>query len=133
MHNTPKHRDGARPQRAQVNTVDARAAGLSDGDFVRVVSAAGAIELPVELTDDLAPGVVSVPHGWGHAGGGWTVANAAGGVNVNEITPSRPETLERLSGMAHLNGVPVRIEAVAAAGQAPVDMSVAGAVTTASG
>ncbi|MGN6607861.1 MAG: molybdopterin-dependent oxidoreductase [Jatrophihabitans sp.] len=112
MHNTPKHRDATRRQRAQLNRADADAAGIADGDVVRVVSATGAIELPAELTDDLAPGVVSVPHGWGHEGGGWTVANAAGGANVNAITPGAPETLERLSGMTHLNGVPVRIERV---------------------
>ena len=118
MHNTPKHRDTARRQRAQLNRADAAAAGVADGDLVRIVSATGTIVLPAELTDDLAAGVVSVPHGWGHAGGGWTVANAAGGVNVNEITPSRPDDLERLSGMAQLNGIPVRIERQPAAAPA---------------
>jgi hypothetical protein len=70
------------------------------------------------LTEDLKQGVVAVPHGWGHKGtGGWRRANAAargGGVNVNLLTSSAPEDLERLAGMAVLNGVPVRAEAVAA-------------------
>jgi anaerobic selenocysteine-containing dehydrogenase len=71
------------------------------------------------LTDDVAPGTVAVPHGWGHRGAGWQTANAAGGANVNELTSSRPEDLERLSGMAHLNGVAVRLERVPALVGAP--------------
>jgi formate dehydrogenase len=114
MHNTPRFRDGARRHRALVNPVDALTAGIADGETVRIVSAHGSIELAAELTDDLAPGTVAVPHGWGHAGGGWQTANAAGGANVNQLTSARPEDLEQLSGMAHLNGVAVRLEKVAA-------------------
>jgi formate dehydrogenase len=112
LHNTPKHRDPSRRQRAVLAKDDAIAVGIADGDLVRVASDAGAIVLPAELTDDLAPGTIAVPHGWGHRDGSWQVANAAGGANVNEITSADPASLERLSGMAHLNGVPVRIEAV---------------------
>jgi anaerobic selenocysteine-containing dehydrogenase len=112
MHNTPRFRDGARRHRALVSRVDALSAGVADGETVRIVSAEGSIEVPVECSDDLAPGTVAVPHGWGHAGAGWQTANAAGGANVNELTSARPEDLEQLSGMAHLNGVPVRLEKV---------------------
>jgi len=112
MHNNPKFRDTSRRQRALVNREDAAAAGLADGDEVRVISSSGEIVLPAEFTDDLAPGVVAVPHGWGHRDAGWTIANGAAGVNVNEITSAAPADMEQLSGMAHLNGVPVRIEAV---------------------
>ena len=112
LHNTPRFRDPARRHRALVNADDAAAAGLADGDLVRVVSAHGSIEIPAELTSDLAPGTIAVPHGWGHRQAGWTTANAAGGANVNELTSSAPGGLEQLSGMAHLNGVPVRLEPV---------------------
>lgn len=112
MHNTPRFRDGTRRHRALVNRVDALSAGVADGETVRIVSAEGSIEVPVEFSDDLAPGTVAVPHGWGHAGGGWQTANAAGGANVNQLTSARPEDLEQLSGMAHLNGLPVRLEKV---------------------
>jgi len=63
----------------------------------------------------MTPGTVALPHGWGHRGGGWKLANEAGGANVNELAPHGVESLERLAGMAHLNGIPVRVEAVAAA------------------
>jgi formate dehydrogenase len=114
MHNTPRFADGARQHRALVNPADAAAAGAADGDTVRIVSERGAIEMPVELSADVGPGTIAVPHGWGHRGGGWQIANAAGGANVNELTSARPEDLEQLSGMAHLNGVPVRLERVPA-------------------
>jgi anaerobic selenocysteine-containing dehydrogenase len=114
MHNTPRFRDGARQHRALVNPADALAAGIADGDSVRVVSASGAIQLPAEFTDDVEPGTIAVPHGWGHRGGGWQTANVAGGANVNELTSARAEDLEGLSGMAHLNGVAVRLEKVPA-------------------
>lgn len=112
MHNTPRFADGARRHRALVNPADARALGITDGDPVRIVSRAGAIETPAEVTDDLAPGTIAVPHGWGHRDAGWQTANSAGGANVNELTSARPEDLEQLSGMAHLNGVAVRLEKV---------------------
>jgi formate dehydrogenase len=85
---------------------------------VRVVSANGAIELPTELTDDVTAGTIAVPHGWGHRAAGWQTANAAGGANVNELLSARPEELEQLSGMAHLTGVPVRLEKVSVASEA---------------
>ncbi|HEX3336337.1 MAG TPA: molybdopterin-dependent oxidoreductase [Jatrophihabitans sp.] len=126
MHNTPRLRDGTRRHRALVNPADARAAGVAEGERVRIVSAHGSIELPAELTDDVGPGTVAVPHGWGHRDGGWTVANAAGGANVNELTSADPHDLERVSGMAHLNGVAVRLEAMPAAARAEVAGSAAG-------
>jgi formate dehydrogenase len=63
----------------------------------------------------MTPGVVALPHGWGHKGG-WNVANEAGGVNVNLLASSDPDDLEPLAGMAFLNGIPVRLEPVAASG-----------------
>jgi formate dehydrogenase len=114
LHNTPRFADGTRRHRALVNAADAAAVGAPDGATVRVVSARGAIEIPIELSEDVAPGTIAVPHGWGHRGAGWQTANAAGGANVNELTSSAPDDLEQLSGMAHLNGVPVRLEKVPA-------------------
>ncbi len=118
MHNAPLLLRGGRRHRARMHPDDAAGLGLSEGDAVRLTTRHGAIELPLTLTEDLKPGVVAVPHGWGHKGtGGWRRANAAahgGGANVNQLMSSAPEDLERLAGMAVLNGVRVRAEAVAA-------------------
>jgi formate dehydrogenase len=110
MHNTPKHPDPTRRQKALINPKDAAGCGITDGDLVRVVSARGATQLPVEVTEDVGPGIIAIPHGWGHRDAGWQIANAAGGVNINEITSAVPTDLEPLSGMSHLNGIPVRLE-----------------------
>jgi anaerobic selenocysteine-containing dehydrogenase len=119
MHNAPLLLRGGRRQLARMHPDDAAALDLGEDDVVRLVSRHGAIELPVTLTADVKPGVVAVPHGWGHKGtGGWRRANGAaraGGVNVNLLMSSEPEDLERLAGMAVLNGVHVRAEAVATA------------------
>jgi formate dehydrogenase len=112
MHNSPLLLRGGRTHAARVHPDDAAAAGLADGDTVCVTSKSGSIELPVKLTDEMKPGTVAVPHGWGHRGG-WRLANErAGGVNVNVLSSGAPEDLERLAGMAFLNGIPVRLDPV---------------------
>ncbi len=74
----------------------------------------GAIEVPLELSDQMRQGVVSIPHGFGHnrAGVGWKLAASHGGASVNDITD--PKIVDRLTGNAAVNDVPVRIDAVTA-------------------
>ncbi len=112
MHNAPLLMRGGRTHSLRMNPDDAAAAGLVDGDLARITSAAGRVDAPVKLTDEMTRGTVALPHGWGHKGG-WKVANEAGGVNVNLLAPSGVDALERLAGMAHLNGIPVRVETAA--------------------
>jgi anaerobic selenocysteine-containing dehydrogenase len=112
MHNAPLLMRGGRTHALRMNPDDARDAGIADGDPARISSEAGAVEAPVKVTDEMTRGTVALPHGWGHKGG-WRLANEAGGVNVNLLSPSGADALERLAGMAHLNGIPVRVEAVA--------------------
>ncbi len=120
MHNVPKLMAGDRVHAARVHPDDAREHGIEDGAPCRVISAGGKIELPAKLTDEVTRGVIAIPHGWGHrSGGGWRTADGAGGVNVNVLASSAAGDLERLVGMAFLNGIPVRLEAVPAAVTAP--------------
>ena len=121
MHNSPILMKGNRKQRARVNPADAAAAGVLDGEVARIVSATGAIELEVVITDEVGAGTLAIPQGWGHRGGGWKLANSNPGVNVNELTSSRPDDLEALAGMSVLNGVAVRLEPVATASQVQYD------------
>ncbi|MFI0348896.1 molybdopterin-dependent oxidoreductase [Actinomadura sp. 9N407] len=108
MHNAPALMRGQREHAARINPEDAAAYGIKDGALCRIASAHGEIELPAKITDEMTPGAVAVPHGWGHQGG-WKVANAAGGANVNLLASPDPQDLEPLAGMAHLNGIPVTI------------------------
>ena len=90
---------------------DAAARGLADGAAVRVASRVGEIELPLEVSDEMRRGVISIPHGFGHgrAGVGWQLAASKPGVSVNDVTD--PAVLDRLTGNAAYNSVPVRVGA----------------------
>src|SRR5262249_15928438 len=88
---------------------DATRLGLADGDRAQITSSASSVEAPVQITPDIRPGVVSLPHGWGHnqPGTRMSVANARHGVNINRLM-SNPPT-DPLSGNATLNAIPVVI------------------------
>jgi anaerobic selenocysteine-containing dehydrogenase len=124
MHNAPLLMRGGRTHSARIHPDDASAVGISDGEAVRISSPHGSIEIAATVTDEVKRGTIAVPHGWGHTGG-WQLAASAGGANVNSLTSSNPDDLERLAGMAHLNGVPVRLEAVATAPTAKADAGIA--------
>ena len=110
MHNLPRLVRGPERCTVQVHPDDAARLGLADGAPARVRSRVGAIELPVEVTDEVMAGVVSVPHGWGHAvpGVGWSRAAGVGGANSNTLTDEL--AVDPLSGTAILNGIPVEVE-----------------------
>ncbi len=92
-----------------MHPVDAARRGVSDGATVSVSSSAGSIEVPVEVTEAIKPGVVSMPHGWGHGlpGTRMSVANDSPGVNTNVLSP--PTFLDEPSGNGALNGIPVTV------------------------
>jgi anaerobic selenocysteine-containing dehydrogenase len=92
-----------------VNRGDAERLGLADGGRARVTSRVGQVELTVDVSDDIAPGVVSIPHGFGHGlpGVELSVASATEGVNANLLTDDL--RIDPLSGNAVLNGVPVEV------------------------
>ena len=92
-----------------LNPEDAERLGLADGARALVRSAAGEIEAPVEITDAIMPGVVSIPHGWGHDTPGvrMRVASEHPGVNSNVLADE--SMVDPLSGNAVLNGIPVEV------------------------
>jgi len=97
-----------------VHPADAARLGLGEGDIADIQSATGAIRLPVRLLDELMPGTVSVPHGWGHQHArGLAVASRLAGANVNLLASDGPDSVEPLSGMAHLSGIPVTLRSAA--------------------
>jgi formate dehydrogenase len=112
MHNAPLLMRGGRVHALRVHPDDAAALGLEDGATATIESKSGSLTAPVELTDEMTPGTVALPHGWGHRGGGWQLANENQGVNVNQLASSAVEDIEPLAGMAFLNGIPVRVSPV---------------------
>jgi len=95
----------------QIHPDDAATSGIADGADVTVTSSAGAVVALAEVTDEVAPGTVSLPHGWGHGVDGTRgrVAATTSGVNSNVLTDVA--VLDPLSGNARLNGIPVTVAA----------------------
>ena len=93
-----------------VHPDDAARLGLAEGDVADVTSATATVRLPVRLLEDLLPGCVALPHGWGHQHAtGLSVASKTRGVNVNLLAADGPDSVDPASGMAHLTGIPVTV------------------------
>ncbi|MEU8917992.1 molybdopterin-dependent oxidoreductase [Streptomyces nigrescens] len=107
LHNVPALTGGSNRCTVQVHPDDAARLELTDGGLARLAGDGGALEVPVEITEAVRRGVVSLPHGWGHdrPGARLAVAAADPGVNVNQLNSGR--LLDPLSGTAVLNGLPV--------------------------
>ncbi len=95
-----------------MHPIDAARLGIENKDGARVSSRAGSLEVPVQISDEVMQGVVSLPHGWGHdlPGVEMRVALSIPGANCNELTDDQP--LESVVGNAILNGVPVEVSAL---------------------
>lgn len=115
LHNQARLTRGRPRHQLQVHPDDLALRGIRDGERVRVRSAAGEVEVEVQATEDVAPGVVSLPHGYGHGRDGVRMAGATAlpGASANDLTD--PAVVEAVSGNAVLNGVPVTIEPLAVA------------------
>ncbi|MFE5716702.1 molybdopterin oxidoreductase family protein [Streptomyces sp. NPDC056501] len=109
LHNTPALGGGSNRCTLQVHPEDAARLRLSDGAPARITGDGGSLDVPVEITDAVRPGVVSLPHGWGHdrPGTRLSVAAARPGVNVNQLLDG--SRIDPLSGTAVLNGFPVEV------------------------
>ena len=111
MHNSLRLVKGKSRCTLLMHPDDARARTLSDGDTVALSSRVGRVEVPLELSDAIMRGVVSLPHGWGHGGKGsrQAVAEAHAGASVNDVTDDAFR--DRMTGNAGFSGVPVDVVA----------------------
>ena len=120
MKNSPKLMIGGRGPTCSIHPEDAEELALHDGAMVRITSKAGSVEARVEVTDDVVPGSVCLPHGWG---GQVDVAgnrSDVGGPGYNALTSRGATEVEPLAGMSILNGVRVRVEPITSADSEPV-------------
>ncbi|HEX9100600.1 MAG TPA: molybdopterin dinucleotide binding domain-containing protein, partial [Polyangia bacterium] len=115
MHNVQRLVKGPEACTLLMHPDDARARGLADGDRVEVRSRVGAVAVPLALSADIAVGVVSLPHGWGHGGAGVAlrVAQSRAGASINDLTDEL--RLDALSGNAGFSGLPVDVRAAPSA------------------
>jgi anaerobic selenocysteine-containing dehydrogenase len=112
MHNSERLVKGKPRHQLLMNPADLAVRDVADGARVRVSTRAGSVDVEVVASDEMMPGVVSLPHGWGHhyAGVQLSVASKTPGVSVNDLTD--PELFDELAGTAALNGVPVTVAAI---------------------
>ncbi len=110
MHNSQRLVKGKGRCNAMIHPDDAKRLAVEEGDDVVVSTPSGTITLPAWLCDDIMPGVISVPHGWGHDREGVQlgVARKVAGQSVNDIIGS--SRVEAVTAMAQLNGIPVTVE-----------------------
>jgi anaerobic selenocysteine-containing dehydrogenase len=94
-----------------MHTNDANDRKLTPGQPVMVKSKVGAIVLPLEVTDEIMRGVVSIPHGWGHdrSGNQLEVAQQHAGASINDLTDA--SLIDALCGTAAFNGTSVTVDA----------------------
>lgn len=110
LHNVPKLMAGKPICTLLMHPEDAGSRDIADGNSVRIRSRVGEIEVDVELSDDVMPGVVSLPHGFGHDRPNvqLRVARAHAGASINDLTDE--QMIDSLAGTAALSGVPVEVE-----------------------
>jgi anaerobic selenocysteine-containing dehydrogenase len=108
MHNVGLLVSGPERCTVLVHPDDAERLGL--GPRAKVSTAAGSIELPVHVTDEIMPGVVSIPHGWGHGDPGTALRIASQHPGVNSNVLADDQLVDPVSGNAVLNGIPVELE-----------------------
>jgi anaerobic selenocysteine-containing dehydrogenase len=112
MHNLNVLVKGKERCTMHVHPDDAARLGLEDGARARVRSRVGEVDVPVEVTDAIMPGVVSIPHGWGHDAPGARLSVAATKPGTNSNLLADEDVVEPVSGNAVLNGIPVEVAPV---------------------
>ena len=115
LHNSQRLVKGKSRCNILIHPQDAERLGVTDGDDLTLRSEVGSITLPAWVSDDIMPGVISIPHGWGHDRKGvqMDVARRAGGASINDVVGTT--RVEAVTAMAQLNGIPVQVEAASAA------------------
>jgi anaerobic selenocysteine-containing dehydrogenase len=111
MHNSARLVKGKPRHQLLMNPEDLAKRDLTDGQLVNVSSAAGAVAVEVAASNDMMPGVVSLPHGFGHGrpGARLSVANQVAGPSANDVTDA--DLTDTVAGTAAVNGVPVTVTA----------------------
>ncbi|CAM3851870.1 Assimilatory nitrate reductase catalytic subunit [Pseudomonas reidholzensis] len=111
MHNFHRLVKGKPRHQLLMHPADLQQRQLTDGQWVRIRSRTGVVEVQVQASEDMMPGVVSLPHGYGHGrqGARLQIADAQPGVSANDLTDEHLR--DAVSGNAALNGVPVHVEA----------------------
>ena len=107
-HNADRLMRGRNQCTVILNPNDAKRLSIEEGETIKVSSAIGQVEIQAEISDEIMPGVISIPQGWGsRKKTGMTVAASYGGVSINDLTDEK--RIDTLTGNSALNGMPVQV------------------------
>ena len=111
MHNSKRLTKGKERCTLLMHSKDADSLNFNNGQTVTVTSTIGKVKLPIEITDNMMQGVVSIPHGWGHHREGTTIKTSQqnAGVSLNDLTDHNK--IDTLTGNADFSGTKVKITA----------------------
>jgi len=112
MHNSKRLTKGKERCTLLIHPTDADTLGFANGQSVQVSSTIGTVKIPIEISSTIMPGVVSIPHGWGHhrKGTNLTIAQQHAGVSLNDLTDAK--NIDSLTGNANFSGTKVNIRPV---------------------
>ena len=112
MHNSKRLTKGKERCTLLIHSKDAENLNLQNGQLASVTSNIGTVKLPIEITDTILQGVVSIPHGWGHHRNGtnMTIAQQHAGVSINDLTDAT--AIDQLTGNTDFSGTKVKIEGI---------------------
>jgi len=110
MHNSNRLIKGKERCTLLINSIDAKKIDLKDQQKVKIISNVGSLDIPVEISNEMMEGVVSIPHGWGHHYSDiqMEIAQKNAGVSINDLTDANK--LDELTGNADFSGTKVKIE-----------------------
>jgi anaerobic selenocysteine-containing dehydrogenase len=114
LHNTERMVNGKPRCTLLIHPDDAASRNLKSGQQALISSRVASVEIPIEITDEIMPGVVSIPHGWGHNRAGMQIAIAEqhAGQSINDLTDN--QAIDALCGTAAFSATPVTVEAASA-------------------
>jgi anaerobic selenocysteine-containing dehydrogenase len=109
MHNSYRLVKGRPRCTLLIHPQDANARQINEGDLVTVKTKVGEEQLPAEISEAIMPGVVSIPHGWGHnrAGTAMKIAERHAGISLNDLLDD--QEVDELSGVSVINGIEVEV------------------------
>lgn len=109
MHNIGRLMRGRDRCTMLIHPKDAETLSINEGQMVQVSSEVTSVQIAAEITEDIMPGSISIPHGWGHhrSGTKMAIAEAHAGVSFNDLADDT--LLDTVSGVSVINAIPVSL------------------------
>ncbi len=110
MHNLHRMVKGPNTCTALIHPTDASRLQISTGEIIEVSSDVGQVQIEAEVSEEIMPGTISIPHGWGHNRSGirMSIAQEHAGVSFNDLADEK--LVDELSGVSVINAIPIQVK-----------------------